>query len=1480
MTARNRRVRVAFWVMGVCVLAAVALASPSGLPGQDVLGTSRAALALPWGGEAIIDPGDPLISDDHVAFMDRGVYAYQDMVCGAGCGAGQVNVVHGNLVYSRQDLSIPGRGLPFEITFTYNSGSFFQGRYGYGWQLNYDLRYITNDANGNVIVVREDDRTDIFVKQPDGTFRSTYGVRDTLQEYTPDRYVLTDRQGVKYWFESADHHYVTRIEDLNGNALALSYNPSRELIAVTDASGRQLTLTYTANKLTTITDPAGRVWHYAYDGDGNLAQVTDPMGGTTQYGYTAECHDLVSVTDARGNTQTITYNSSYQVAALGTCCGSLSFSYQPAQRQTTVTDGNGHATLYRYDGRKRVAEIEDALGQVTSRTWDAAYHLTGVTDANGHSTTYTYDARSNLLTETDALGHVAVTTWHPTFNRPATVTDANGHTTTYTYDTHANLLSSVDPLGQATTYVYDSHGQVTDQTNARGYTTHWTYDGDGNVTGETDALGGVTAYSYDAIGNQLTVTDANDHTTAFGYDALSQLVVITDAMGYNIDYSYDPVGNRIGERDENGELTRYGYDELNRLEVITDALGCITEYSYDPVGNRIGEIDGNGHPTAYGYDALDRLATITDAAGYTIDYSYDPVGNVIGETDENGHTTAYGYDAVDRLAVITDALGYTIDYSYDPVGNRIGERDENGALTRYGYDKLDRPVVITDALGYTLDYSYDPVGNRSGETDENGHPTAYGYDALDRLVVITDALGYTFDYGYDPVGNRIGETDANGYTTAYGYDALDRLVVITDALGYEKVYGYDPAGNLVSATDANLHSWTYEYDAMNRRTKGTSPMSHETEATYDCAGNMVSRTDANGAVTNYGYDAVNRLILTDYPGAQDVRYAYDGVDNTVAITNGLGIADVTQRTYDAVNRPAAEEIDYGPFIKGVSYTYDGAGNLRTLTDPDGQVLSYEYDPLGRVVLVTDPSGGETSTVYDPAGRATETHFPHGVWTAYEYDDANQATGITTRNAASAIILDYDYGYDAAGQVVSVVRNGVPEAVYVYNGAGWLMEGDYRPASHDYHYTYDAAGNRQTQNCPICGETTTYGYDAEDRVVVQVLPGPNPINYGHDANANVIQTTSSWGTVTYGYDYENRLTAIAYPGGWGTIANYYSPEGEMLARDERGAWTYYYPTLLGVVVEMDDAGQTTARLNPGISMEPGGGRAEGSGDATAEAYIHWDGQGSTTYFTGDDGGQVAGFSFGYSGQMLGSTGDVDGVEGGRYVTDLKVYRDSALGEELLEAAYATDIAQYYSGPLVDLDCDHGAGIMLGDFGSLPDWDRPPSKEEREKELEERWHKLCREIIEELGGKKPEPGPVVEPNAQAAPKDKPEVPRISIADMESYAEWGGWVKPKKIVPGNCCGGCTGDGNDITIGPLPCNEKSKGAKEVCANAEAAARIAAQKWCYGRAGAECQCENWHKQYNKHTKKLTTKEVKGSEDYCEYQCDITAIGECVWRGK
>ncbi len=263
------------------LLAFLAMASPHGM--LDDLPDQAHNPALAFAGEAVVDLGDPLISDDHVDFMDRGRYPYQDMACGPGCDGARVNVVHGNLIYTRRDISIPGRGLPFEIIFTYNSGSFFNGRYGYGWQMNYNQRIVTNQVNDNVIVVREDDRTDIFIRQADDSFLPTYGVRDTLEEYAPGRYLLTDRQGIQYWFGSTSHPYVTKIEDLNGNRLTLAYNASRELTTVTDDSGRFLILSYTDDKLASISDPLGRTFQYEYDTNGDLIRVTDPPGHRTAY---------------------------------------------------------------------------------------------------------------------------------------------------------------------------------------------------------------------------------------------------------------------------------------------------------------------------------------------------------------------------------------------------------------------------------------------------------------------------------------------------------------------------------------------------------------------------------------------------------------------------------------------------------------------------------------------------------------------------------------------------------------------------------------------------------------------------------------------------------------------------------------------------------------------------------------------------------------------------------------------------------------------------------------------------------------------------------------------------------------------------------------------------------------------------------------------------------------------------------------------
>ena len=161
-----------------------------------------------------------------------GVYPYQDYLdidSGSRGLTTAVNVVNGNLLHVRSDLSIPGRGLPLRVVFTYNSTDPQDGPFGVGWQMNYALKYEVDSVTGDVTILRGDGRPDRFVKQTDGTFEATLGIPDKL-ESIGQGYKLTvwsDRVNnngdyTEYTFDASSHSYATRLIDRNGNALTLT----------------------------------------------------------------------------------------------------------------------------------------------------------------------------------------------------------------------------------------------------------------------------------------------------------------------------------------------------------------------------------------------------------------------------------------------------------------------------------------------------------------------------------------------------------------------------------------------------------------------------------------------------------------------------------------------------------------------------------------------------------------------------------------------------------------------------------------------------------------------------------------------------------------------------------------------------------------------------------------------------------------------------------------------------------------------------------------------------------------------------------------------------------------------------------------------------------------------------------------------------------------------------------------------------------
>src|SRR5262249_5675666 len=119
--------------------------------------------------------------------------------------------------------------------------------------------------------------------------------------------------------------------------------------------------------------------------------------------------------------------------------------------------------------------------------------------------------------------------------------------------------------------------------------------------------------------------------------------------------------------------------------------------------------------------------------------------------------------------------------------------------------------------------------------------------------------------------------------------------------------------------------------------------------------------DSNGTVSMASYDLLNRLSATSVipaagvTGTTSETYVYDGlsrlvsaVDNDTAVTLAYdSLSNEVRQTQQITSPP-------GP-ARTIARTFDGLGNLLSITYPGGRVINRTYDALHRVASVTEPS---------------------------------------------------------------------------------------------------------------------------------------------------------------------------------------------------------------------------------------------------------------------------------------------------------------------------------------------------------------------------------------------------------------------------------------------------------------------------------------------------------------------------------------------
>ena len=185
---------------------------------------------------------------------------------------------------SAHDVVLPGRGVPFTLSRTYNSEDITVGPFGRGWSFSYGAR-LELGAGGSVTLVAEDGQ------------RITYGAPDTPDARyrtklltAPGGYELVRADQTVYSFDSAGR--LTSMLDRNGFGLTFAYGQNG-LSSITDGAGRTIAVSTNIDKLITRVElPDGRAVDYAYT-DRQLTSVTDVRGGIVRYEYTPEAFVVV-----------------------------------------------------------------------------------------------------------------------------------------------------------------------------------------------------------------------------------------------------------------------------------------------------------------------------------------------------------------------------------------------------------------------------------------------------------------------------------------------------------------------------------------------------------------------------------------------------------------------------------------------------------------------------------------------------------------------------------------------------------------------------------------------------------------------------------------------------------------------------------------------------------------------------------------------------------------------------------------------------------------------------------------------------------------------------------------------------------------------------------------------------------------------------------------------------------------------------------
>ena len=684
--------------------------------------------------------------------------------------------------------------------------------------------------------------------------------------------------------------------------------------------------------------------------------------------------------------------------------------------ETTLTEPNGSTTVETFNAAGEPTKIVRAKGKSEETTTEYEYEAgtyarTKLKDGNGHETLYGYDGEGNKTSETDPNKDERKWKYDKTHDIE-TETTPEGETTTIERNSKGEPTKIERPIGsenQITENKYAANGDLEEQTNPLGDKTKYEYDEAGDKKLEKDLEGNERKWKYNEDSQETEETSPRTFTTKTERNEYGLPKKIEDPLKHTTEYKYDGDQNVESETDGNKHTTEYKYNEENLRTKVIEANKDEVETEYDSEGQMIARKDGNGHTWHYKRNALEQVGEEENPLNQITKKKYDKAGNLESKEDPEKDTAEYKYDESNRLKEITYSTGkpsaITYKYSKD---SKVTEMTDETGTTKNTYDNLDRLTESENGAKKVVKYKYDLANLPTTITYPNKKEIKREYDKDTRLEKVTDWNSKTSSFKYNPDSELEKTAFPSGTEDedTYGYNEADQMTegkykgpsgASLGTLAYTR--GGDgevtkttttvlpgPAANEDKYDESNRltedNKLAYEYDKANNPTKleGASPYSYSAAdelekgptATYKYNGDdhRTETIPTTGPTITDGYDQAGNLTSLKRPEKLPITkiedtFTYNG--NNLRSSQDIN-GTTTNLTWDT-----AEELPLILEDETNSYIY-GPGNLPIeQISSGGETLYFHHDQQGSTRLLTGSTGKtEAAFTYNPYGTFNAT----------------------------------------------------------------------------------------------------------------------------------------------------------------------------------------------------------------------------------------------------------------------------------------------------------------------------------------------------------------------------------------------------------------------------------------------------------------------------------------------------------------------------